>query len=65
MEFAARENNGDGENIWCAASDGDVARVTALLSSGVDVNTQDESGYSPMSVPTLCHFLTLMIVMLL
>jgi hypothetical protein len=51
MEFAAGGNSGDGgDNIWCAASDGDISRVASLLSSGVDVNTQDEAGYSPMSV---------------
>mgnify|MGYP000648657340 CR=1 FL=1 len=37
-----------GENIWIAASDGDMNRVVELLESGVDVNAQDEQGYSPL-----------------
>ena len=37
-----------GENIWIASSDGDLARVCCLLSNGVDVNAQDDSGYSPI-----------------
>jgi hypothetical protein len=50
MEFASGNANGqdEGENIWCSASDGDIARVTILLSQGIDVNAQDETGYSPM-----------------
>lgn len=47
MEFSANSSE-EGENIWCAASDGDMARVTALLSQGIDVNAQDDTGYSPM-----------------
>ena len=35
-------------NIWVASSDGNIERVKALLSEGVDVNAQDESGYSPI-----------------
>lgn len=46
MEFV--ENQGDGDNIWCAASDGDIARVTSLLAQNINVNAQDEAGYSPM-----------------
>lgn len=35
-------------NIWVASSDGDMARVKELLSEGVDVNAQDEAGYSAL-----------------
>lgn len=50
MEFIdnSRNETGDGENIWCAASDGDINRVTYLLNHNINVNAQDESGYSPM-----------------
>ena len=38
-----------GENIWVAASDGDLERVKHLLEvEGVSVNAQDEVGYSPL-----------------
>ena len=38
-----------GENIWTASSDGDLERVQHLLEKeGVDVNAQDEHGYSPI-----------------
>ena len=39
----------DTENIWVAASDGDLARVSHLVEKeGCPVNAQDESGYSPI-----------------
>lgn len=39
----------DAENIWVAASDGDLARVSHLVEKeGCPVNAQDESGYSPI-----------------
>ena len=38
----------DGENIWIAASDGDINRVKQLISQGISVNIQDDHGYSPM-----------------
>jgi len=38
------------ENIWTAASDGDLERVKVLLSQGISVNALDENGYSPMLV---------------
>ena len=38
-----------GENIWTASSDGDLERVQHLLEKEkVDVNAQDEFGYSPI-----------------
>ena len=38
-----------GENIWVAASDGDLERVKHLVEvEGVSVNAQDEVGYSPL-----------------
>lgn len=49
MEFTNNQES-DGENIWCAASDGDINRVTFLLNQNISVNAQDESGYSPMYV---------------
>ena len=37
------------ENIWTAASDGDVDRVKELIEiEGVNPNAQDENGYSPL-----------------
>ena len=45
MEFVHSE---DGENIWIAASDGDIKRVMQLIDQGVSVNIQDDHGYSPM-----------------
>lgn len=36
------------DNIWIASSNGDIARVQQLLDEGVDVNVQDDAGYSPM-----------------
>jgi ankyrin repeat protein len=39
----------EGENIWTAASDGDLERVQYLLEKEcVNVNAQDEHGYSPI-----------------
>lgn len=35
-------------NIWVAASDGDLIRVQRFLQEGVDVNAQDDNGYSPL-----------------
>jgi hypothetical protein len=48
MDFIFKGQAYEEENIWTAASDGDMARVQVLLGEGVDVNTQDETGYSPM-----------------
>jgi ankyrin repeat protein len=42
------EYDNSNDNIWVAASNGDVERVNVLLSSGISVNAQDEYGYSPM-----------------
>ena len=35
-------------NIWVAASDGDLSRVKQFLQEGVDINAQDENGYSAL-----------------
>lgn len=37
-----------GENIWISSSDGDIKRVKELVASGVNINAQDEYGYSPL-----------------
>lgn len=37
-------------NILIAASDGQLEAVKAYVEAGVPINTQDESGYSPMCV---------------
>ena len=42
------DEGGDGENIWVAASDGDLDRVRQLLTRGVAVNARDELGYNPL-----------------
>ena len=44
------DEGGDGENIWVAASDGDLDRVRQLLTRGVAVNARDELGYNPLCV---------------
>jgi ankyrin repeat protein len=36
------------DNIWVAASDGNLKDVQKLIASGVNVNAQDEYGYSPL-----------------
>jgi len=36
------------QNIWIAASDGDLELVRKLLDEGVSVNAKDENGYSPL-----------------
>jgi len=48
MGGADEQAGADEENIWIAASDGDLARVQQLLAAGESVNAQDESGYSPI-----------------
>jgi hypothetical protein len=49
MEFVSQEGEASsGENIFIAASDGDLARVQQLIGEGTSVNAQDESGYSPL-----------------
>ncbi|KAF9182436.1 hypothetical protein BGZ51_004740 [Haplosporangium sp. Z 767] len=35
-------------NIWLAASDGDLAAVKKFIAEGVSINAQDEFGYSPL-----------------
>jgi predicted nucleic acid-binding OB-fold protein len=54
MEFVGKSAEGtegldqEPENIWVAASDGDIPRVLELLQQGISINVQDEYGYSPM-----------------
>lgn len=36
------------DNIWVAASDGNLSDIKKLIASGIDVNAQDEYGYSPL-----------------
>lgn len=48
------------DNIWIASSNGDITRVQQLLDQGVDVNVQDDAGYSPMWVHYsfgACHWI--------
>jgi len=40
--------DGEPNNIWVAAGDGDLSRVQELLDQGQDVNSQDENGYTPL-----------------
>ena len=46
--FQAVPNPDESDNIWIAASDDRQSAVEAYLSSGVDVNAQDDMGYSPL-----------------
>ena len=34
--------------IWCAAMDGELSKVTKFLSTGVNPNLTDSSGYTPL-----------------
>jgi len=36
------------DNIWVACTDGNMNKVVAFLASGVDINAQDEYGFSPI-----------------
>ena len=47
MEFVT-ETSETAENIWIAASDGDIVQVQRFLDEGVPINAQDEYGYSPL-----------------
>ena len=39
----------EADNIWTAASNGDLEQVKKWIEvEGVDVNAQDEYGYSPL-----------------
>ncbi|CAG8539767.1 2665_t:CDS:2 [Funneliformis caledonium] len=40
------------KNIWVAAADGDIQRVTELLISGVSPNSKDTNGYTPLTAAT-------------
>lgn len=46
MEFV--DSDRQKENIWIAASDGDIFRVKELIEEGVSPNAKDEYGYTPM-----------------
>ncbi|KIY64553.1 ankyrin [Cylindrobasidium torrendii FP15055 ss-10] len=35
-------------NIWIASSDGDLARVSELIESGISPNAYDDNTYTPM-----------------
>eukprot|EP00607_Mallomonas_marina_P007865 CAMPEP_0182419486 /NCGR_PEP_ID=MMETSP1167-20130531/3938_1 /TAXON_ID=2988 /ORGANISM="Mallomonas Sp, Strain CCMP3275" /LENGTH=175 /DNA_ID=CAMNT_0024594443 /DNA_START=102 /DNA_END=629 /DNA_ORIENTATION=+ len=48
MEFTENSTSEGPENIWIASSDGDIARVQELISTGTNVNEQDDTGYSPI-----------------
>lgn len=47
MEFVA-DTTELPENIWIAASDGDIEHVQKFLEHGININAQDEFGYSPL-----------------
>ncbi len=36
------------DNIWVACTNGDIGKVTEFLASGVNINAQDEYGFSPV-----------------
>lgn len=55
MEFVDSANADDddvqpsgNENIWISCADGDINRVKELLASGIHVDAQDDTGYSPL-----------------
>eukprot|EP00930_Biecheleria_cincta_P044846 TRINITY_DN30898_c0_g1_i1.p1 TRINITY_DN30898_c0_g1~~TRINITY_DN30898_c0_g1_i1.p1 ORF type:complete len:242 (+),score=62.05 TRINITY_DN30898_c0_g1_i1:64-726(+) len=46
---SSKPRAGPGENLWTAASDGDVARVDELMAlEGFTPSSQDENGYTPV-----------------
>jgi hypothetical protein len=48
MEFFG-DSEEEEENVWVASSNGDIDKVKAILQSQkLDINIQDEYGYSPM-----------------
>lgn len=47
-EYEEEDYDSSNDNIWIAASNGDIERVKELLQSGIAINSQDETGYSPM-----------------
>jgi hypothetical protein len=53
-ELTKEKADGPPENIWIASSDGDIESVTMFLKDGVQVNIQDENGYSPMYALITC-----------
>ncbi|CAB4396890.1 ankyrin [Rhizophagus irregularis] len=36
-------------NIWVAAANGDIQRVTELIRSGLSPNSKDSNGYTPLA----------------
>ncbi|RIA91204.1 ankyrin repeat-containing domain protein [Glomus cerebriforme] len=39
-------------NIWVAAGNGDIQRVTELIRSGISPNSRDSNGYTPLAAAT-------------
>jgi len=52
--MASFANTADDEfdNIWVACTNGEVNKVSEFLASGIDVNAQDEYGFSPIHAAT-------------
>ena len=44
------QNSCSADNIMVAAGDGDIAKVTQYLDSGVSPNAQDSNGYSALYI---------------
>ena len=40
------------DNIWVACTNGDVNKVSEFLANGIDINAQDEAGFSPIHAAT-------------
>ena len=38
------------ENVWTAASDGDIEEIERYVASGGDIDAQDEHAYTPLYV---------------
>ena len=41
-------NSEEPDNVFIAASDGNLDAVKQFVESGINVNSQDETGYSPL-----------------
>ncbi|KAI9363998.1 ankyrin repeat-containing domain protein [Zopfochytrium polystomum] len=51
-------------NIWVAASDGDIALVSQFIASGVSINAKDPNGYTPVAAAASYNHLDLLRLLL-
>jgi len=51
-------------NIWVAAANGDIQRVTELIRSGMSPNSKDSNGYTPLAAASSYNHLDLIEVLI-